>query len=268
MIKSSKQNVVLDKYLLGKEAYENDEYVTDGDYPNRLTGRKITSTVYYLKNYKGWSLEQILEYFTPKFSLWYEPSVYTPDDRCVVLKDIKSTRFKQIHKEFNREYNTVKFCQKEIDFIKSFNLNTARLIFLIMCVCKQYNYKHFTFTHWWFNSCYDYIINSDNINNAIHNAYENEIIYFSKNGAIRINDDLLNMYDGNSVFEFNNLGNLSMLFGFVTGRRKPDSVIFCEQCGLIVEKTGNRQKYCEGCKINIERERQRIKWHKYKSNYK
>ena len=41
----------------------------------------------------------------------------------------------------------------------------------------------------------------------------------------------------------------------------------CEVCGKRVKKTSTNNKYCDICREEKEKERQRIKWHKYKNKY-
>jgi hypothetical protein len=42
----------------------------------------------------------------------------------------------------------------------------------------------------------------------------------------------------------------------------------CQKCNKEIICKSNRQKFCDDCMKYIERERQRIKWHRYKKNYK
>lgn len=246
--------MVLDKYSLGKEAYTKDNYVVEYGSPDKLTSRKVTSAVFYLKTQLGWDLDRIIEYFTPKINEWYWCGENMLDEIKKTLENAKRVRYLQIKKEYNREYNLVEFCQREIDLINKFPLNTGRLMFLILCICKQYGYKHFTFAPRWIRDCYNGKIDNKSINLAIHKAHSAKLIRRCKDGSMKINEDILSMYDGNPAFQFFNIGNISLLFDYVTGRKK--NVIFCECCGVIVERTGNRQKYCFEC----WKDKQKILW--------
>jgi hypothetical protein len=51
-------------------------------------------------------------------------------------------------------------------------------------------------------------------------------------------------------------------------RKLSEGYIQCESCHKLIKPKSNRQKYCKNCWEEKERERQLIKWHKYKDKYR
>lgn len=262
--------ILINKYDIGKDVFTTGNYgIRSEFYWNKQQEKKlyrglgkgvmdkIKAVSYYLKTI-GYTHEQAEEYFTGLAELISKVS--SSEKYTIIINRIWN-------EEFNRQYNTVKFCKKEIDYIKSFSLNTGRVLFMLLCVRKYTGHSWFQVDASWISKAYD---------NCIQNAYK--IIYKLNNDKIIIsrdcqkykrvgtsnrkmrlmlnyeaysfNPEIYDMYDGNDVVEFNYLGDMKTLFDYTTNRYSMKHYGFCSKCGKIFIKSSSksRQVVCSGCK--------------------
>lgn len=233
---------ILNKYGYGHNAYKrgfNDLYNPQ----SRSLSNELKCITYYMKK-NGKTLEEINEYMNKQLKTIY--SSIRNNEAYI------SHRLKMIEREYNSEDLSISFCQKEVDFIKKYNKNEGRIIFYIMCICKMKRSNYINVVNWSIRNEYNDCMNSKSVDNIIRKLNAEKIIKSKmthlKNGEVGfvtiISEEIINMYDENPIFTFTNIGNIKLLFDYVVGNNK--KVIFCEKCGVIVEKTPNK-KYCDSC---------------------
>lgn len=255
---------IFNKYEYGYNAYKRG---FDDFYSSRSKSltNEIRSITYYLKK-NGKTLEEIKKYMLIQLKNIYS-CIDNPENY------IKG-RLLIVEREYNYHNESIKFCQKEIDFLNKYNKNEGRIIFYIMCINKMYNREIIDLKNKSIRNEYGDKIDKTTTRNIFHKLTCEKIIIpkmqHFKNGrvefTINISKSLINLYDNNPVFEFENLGNLPLLFDYVTGRIDDKRTILCAKCGVIVERKGRRQKYCELCSHEIQKELQKESMRKLRSS--
>jgi len=242
---------IFDKYEYGYKAYKRG-FSEDCAPQSKSLSNELKCIAYYLKK-EGKSLEEINGYMVKQLEIIYS---------FVRRKDIYiKNRLDMVEREYNSDDMVIRFCQKEIDYLNKQKKNVARVIFYIMCVYKMYGKSNIDLVNENIRLAYNTCIHTDAIDSILYKLNEDGVIsskMLHLKDDVRfvttISDEIINMYDGNYKYEFTNIGNMRLLFDYVTGLNK--NVVLCSKCGVVVERTPNR-KYCDSCSKEIELKRKR-----------
>ena len=242
---------VLNKYEYGYRAYKRG--FNDGCNPqSKSLSNELRCITYYLKK-EGKSLEEVNSYMNKQLKTIYS---FIRDNDLYI-----SHRLRMVEREYNLEDVKISFCKNEVDFLKQYKKNEARIIFYIMCLYKMYKKRNIHLINGAIRQVYNNCIDPKTIDKVIYKLNTDGIVQskmtHSRNGDVRfvttISEKITELYDGNDVCVLNNVGNIKLLFDYVVGNNK--NVILCAKCGVVVEKTVHNKKYCDNCAHEIKQEK-------------
>ncbi|PKR82866.1 hypothetical protein [Heyndrickxia camelliae] len=103
-----------------------------------------------------------------------------------------------------------------------------------------------------------------NIHDLVHLLDEKGVVEITNNGNIKLSFmyDIEN--DKDVAFSVNDYRVIGLYYDLYYGENR---VKQCENCNIPIRANSSTTKYCKECSIDIERRRQREKWHKYKEKY-
>lgn len=163
------------------------------------------------------------------------------------------------------EIDGVHVTKKELEICKGIDSPPMqRLIFTLICLAKYEDIVRGSNTGW-VNTADKEIFKMANVSATIqrqqlmyHELKGLGLITFSKavdNLAICV--QCLHSEDESAIFvtDFRNLGN--QYLKFLGG-----PYIECQECGIVIRSTGNRQKYCKACSEVVNKKRALDRYHK------
>ncbi len=228
---------------------------------------------YFRYNEMDWkeTEAELLDYCKSQTIIKYEDSLY-----CLIEKAIKGAKKYKL-----RVPVTCAITKRELEDIESINnFKTERVFFVIMCLAKYSDATDTIINRKEYDEkkviCWEksgvifklarYCNNFFDRNMIIGEIERAGFIKTIPNKNFTRSGIVLNTYypDSEPVIYFNNPENVYKLYKAY----KDGKLIKCAGCGISTIRNSNRQEFCEQCWKEKELERQRVKWHKYKENYR
>lgn len=233
--------IILNEKNWAETAIENSDL---GSKPGETLMR--VAKYYYSMGYKRSEIERLLE----EFVLRCDSSVCIPKWHMLISRCAASAgKYAMI------DIAGVFITQKEMEVIQSIKGKLAqRLMFTLICLAKYGNAVNPNNGNWVNRASRDIFalanitINTNRQSLIINDLWRAGYIGYSNivdniNLNIKVVDDSM---DDVAVFitDFRNIGNQYMK---IIG----ENYMECQNCGLVIKRTSNRQKYCPSCAIEM-----------------
>lgn len=215
---------------------------------------KILSKYYYKLGYSRLQIENMLE----EYLLKADKDIIIP-----LWEDTIEKYAKTADKHELVDIDFVPITENELNKISALkNKPLERLAFTLLCIAKFYNIINPNNNNW-VNKDDKYIFKIANIQKTCfqQSLMYNDLYRMDYIGYSKIIDNLninVKYIDDNSpislkISDYRNLGYQYM-------RYRGEHFLECENCGILIKKKSNRQKYCKKCAVKMNRENTAKRW--------